>query len=97
MAKRTGKIMQIFCSPLYEKQLKETLESILHEDMKSAKDFKLYLDTIIMNAYTKFKKYKKSIYFENEAIKDIEYEAFTIPIFYDEAMDRYIVLGLVKK
>jgi len=89
--------MKIECSPLYEKQIKDILELICEDSVEDAKKFKLYLDTIIMNAHTKFKKYKQSIYFEDENIKDIEYEAFTIPIMYEKESDKYIILGLVKK
>ena len=89
--------MKIVCSPLYEKQIKEILQNISNEDIASAKNFKLYLDTIIMNAHTKFKKYKQSIYFDHEAIKDIEYENFSVPVFYDEEADKYIILGIVTK
>jgi len=89
--------MKIVCSPLYESQIKVVLEEMAHENLKSAIDFKLYLDTVLMNAHTKFKKYKQSIYFEKETVKDVEFEGYTIPIFYDEVLDKYIILGVVKK
>lgn len=89
--------MKILCSELYETQLKAILTQLALSDFKSAKDFKLYLDTLIINAPTKAKKYKKSIYFDDEAIKDIEYEEYTIPFFMDLEEDIYIMLGIIKK
>lgn len=90
--------MNIICSELYEKQLKEILKTIISdEDYQAAKKFKLYLDTIILNMPTKAKKYKTSIYCNDENIKDIEYEGFTIPFILDEENKIYTVLGIVKK
>ena len=88
--------MQILCSTLYEKQLKEILEPLAREDISLAKNVKMYLDTLIINIPTKAKKYKKSIYFDDENIKDLEFENYTI-IFSIEDDDRYIVLAIVKK
>lgn len=90
--------MNILCSELYEKQLKEILESILSQsDYETAKKFKLYLDTIILNMPTKAKKYKQSIYFDDERLKDIEYEGYLIPFILDEENKIYTVLGIIKK
>jgi hypothetical protein len=46
--------------------------------------------------HTKVKKYKKSIYFDNENIKDIENQGYTIVFFIDEKKDKYALLGLLK-
>ncbi len=89
--------MKIICSELYEKQLKEILSEIASHDFKTAKDFKTYLDTIIINAPTKSRKYKQSVFFDDENIKDIEYDKYTIPLLIDDENDSYIVLGIVKK
>lgn len=90
--------MNILCSELYEKQLKEILESILSQsDYETTKKFKLYLDTIILNMPTKAKKYKQSIYFDDERLKDIEYEGYVIPFILDEENKIYTVLGIIKK
>jgi len=87
--------MQILTSPLYEEQLKEILEPMAVENFEDAKKFKIYLDTIIVNIPTKAKKYKKSVFFDDENIKDVEYENFTIPVFIDG--EDYVVLGIVSK
>ncbi len=86
--------MNILSSKLYETQLKSILSTFAP---KEAKAFKLYLDTVIINMASKAKKYKPSIYFDDENVKDIEHQGYTIPFYYDEANDTYLVLGILKK
>jgi len=90
-------IINILTSTLYEKQLKEILDSIIQHDLETAKQFKIYLDTIILNMQTKEKKYKKSIYFDNEDIKDISFQGCTIIFFVDKSNSSYILLGITAK
>jgi len=87
--------MQIEVTQLFEDQLKAILEELLAIDIKLAKDFKLYLETIIINMPTKAKKYKKSIYFDDENIKDIDFQNYTIVFRVDG--QNYKVLGIFKK
>ncbi|MEA3229046.1 MAG: hypothetical protein U9P38_08260 [Campylobacterota bacterium] len=89
--------MNILTSKLYEKQLKDILELVAQQDYQSAKNFKMYLDTIILNMPTKEKKYKKSIYFDDENIKDISFQGCTIIFFVDKGNSRYIILGITAK
>lgn len=89
--------MNILCTPLYEKQLKAILQEFAEEDFEATKSFKLYLDTIIINMPTKAQKYKKSIYFDDENIKDIEHEDFTIVFFIDKEKNNFLVLSIFKK
>lgn len=89
--------MNILTSKLYEEQLKEILKLLAKEDYKATKNFKMYLDTIILNMPSKEKKYKKSIYFDNENIKDIEFQGCTIIFFVDKSNNSYTILGITKK
>ena len=89
--------MKILCSKLYEKQLKEILMLMASSDYNQAKNFKLYLDTIILNVPTKARKYKQSVYSDNEKIKDVEHEGYTIPFLFDETNNTYLILAIVKK
>jgi len=88
--------MQILSSELYEKQLKEILDSLAKDDLSFAKKFKMYLDTIIINIPTKIDKYKKSIFFDDENIKDLQYEEYTVIFGVENGNTRYIILGIVK-
>ena len=42
-------------------------------------------------------KYKKSVYFDDEGIKDIEHQGFTIPFLYDAINNTYVVLGIISE
>lgn len=88
--------MNILSSELYKKQLKDILELVNNQSETDISSFKMYLDTIIINMHTKAKKYKKSIYFHNENIKNIENQGCTIPFYIDEKKNRYILLGIFK-
>ena len=87
--------MSILTSKLYKEQLKEVLKLLEEENAADAKSFALYLDTIIINMQTKAKKYKQSIYFDDENIKDIENQGYTIPFYFDEKKKAYVLLGLL--
>ena len=88
--------MTILSSELFQEQLKDILSSLAKDDIKVAQDFKMYLDTILFNMPTKAKKYKKSIYFDDENIKDIEHQEYTIIFLIEDKKDTYIILGIVK-
>ena len=87
--------MNVFSSSLYREQLKEAIALVKKQESDDLKSFELYLDTIIVNMHTKVKKYKKSIYFDDENIKDIQNQGFTIPFYIDEKKNKYILLGIV--
>ncbi|MCK9490696.1 MAG: hypothetical protein M0Q24_01290 [Sulfurimonas sp.] len=88
--------MDILASELYKEQLKKASDLIKKQSESEMKSFELYLDTIIINMHTKVKKYKKSIYFDNENIKDIENQGYTIVFYIDEKNSKYALLGLLK-
>lgn len=89
--------MQILCTDLFEKQLQDILQELAKEDFNATKNFKMYLDTVIINIPTKAQKYKQSVYFNDENIKDLEHQGFVIPFFIDKASETYLVLGIVEK
>jgi len=97
LAWKKGQAVQIVATELYEIELKKILEVFAKENFDATKKFKTYLDTLIINIPTKVEKYKKSIYFDNEKIKDLEYENFTIPFYIDTAKNRYVILGILRK
>ncbi len=87
--------MKTLSSTLYKEQLQEAIELAKKQSEADVRNFEMYLDTIIINMHTKIKKYKKSIYFDDENIKDIQNQGFTIPFFIDEKKGLYILLGIV--
>ena len=88
--------MKILCTQTFQEQLKALLSEFVTEDYTACKNFKMYLDTIILNIPTKVQKFKKSIYFDDENIKDIEHQGLVIPFYIDEKNDTYLILGIVK-
>ena len=87
--------MNVLCSELYKEQLQEALELVKKQEDLNTSSFELYLDTIIVNMHTKIKKYKQSIYFDDENIKDIQNQGFTIPFYIDEEKNIYVLLGII--
>jgi hypothetical protein len=88
--------MQILCTDLYQTQLKALLDEFAQEDLPATKNFKMYLDTVIINIPTKVAKYKKSVLFDDDNIKDVEHKGLRIPFYYDEQSQTYLILGIVK-
>lgn len=89
--------MNIITTALYETQLKTILELIMEVDYNAAKQFKIYLDTILINIPSKEKKYKKSIYFDNDDIRDIEFQGCVVVFFIDRVENKYVILGITSK
>jgi len=89
--------MKILCTQSYEDHLKSILSKLALEDFDATKQFKMYLDTIIINMPTKAKKYKQSQFFENENIRDIDHQGFLIPFYMDEKNQTFLLLGIIEK
>ena len=89
--------MQIVATPFYEEQLQALLEELSLESFEETTKFKMYLDTIIINMPSKWKKYKKSIFFDDEDIRDIEHKGLIITCYYEKSSDIFVVLGLTKE
>jgi len=89
--------MNIVNSTNYLLQFKKIVDDLVAEDVDNAKKFKLYIDTVVLNLTTKLKKYKQSHYFEDENIRDIQHEGYTITFYIDEPIDICVLLGIVKK
>lgn len=88
-------IKNIISTTLFKESLIEILMALSETNEKTAKDFELYLQTVIVNMGTKVTKYKKSIYFDNEKIKEIQNQGYVIPFYIDN--ENYILLGITKE
>ena len=89
--------MQILTSKLFENQLKDILELLKEDDYQASKQFKMNLDAIIIEIPTKAIEYKKSIYFDDENVKNIEFKECDIPFLIDNSNNCYIILGILKR
>lgn len=97
MVRGKREIMQILCTDVFKNQLEKILEKSSKEDFEATKKFKMYLDTVLINIPTKAQKYKQSIYFDNQNIRDVEHQGFIIPFLIEEESDNYLILGIVEK
>lgn len=88
--------MKIVVTQAYEEQFEKILDEMLESDPASVKKFKMYLETILLNMPTKDKKYKKSKFFTDDDVKDIEHEGFTIPFYHNAQENTYVVLGIIR-
>ena len=89
--------MKILCSQTFQQQYKALLQEYSEIDYEALKRYKVYLDAVILNMPTKLKKFKKSIYFEDEKIKDLEHQGHIIPFYLDEENEAVLLLGIFKK
>lgn len=89
--------MKILVTKTYEEQFTKILDEMIKHNPESVKNFKMYLDTILLNVPTKDKKYKKSKFFNDENVKDIEHEGFILPFYHNEEENSFVILGILKK
>lgn len=87
--------MKILVSKRFEEDLQAILAQ-LHAQLgcKDTKNFKLYLDTIIINIPTKLHKYKVSSFFNDECIKEIDYNGFKIFLYEDKEKKNLLLLSI---
>ncbi|MEJ2372784.1 MAG: hypothetical protein P8Y16_03135 [Sulfurimonas sp.] len=88
--------MNILVTKAYEEQLQAILEDMILNNKKGVKGFKMYLDTILLNIPTKDKKYKQSKFFDDEDVKDVEHEGFTIPFYHNKQKNTFVILGIIR-
>ena len=70
--------MQINRSSRYLKNLFQILNYIAQDKISASENFKNELDKLINNLPNSPFKYRKSIYFDNENIRDMIYKKYTI-------------------
>jgi len=80
----------------YNSQLKKILSYIVKNNPKNAQYFKKELDKKILSLPHMPYKYRKSIYFDNENIRDLIYKWYTIPYLIDEDKKSIVLLGITK-
>ena len=89
--------MRIVTSKLFEQQLQNILQLIVTHNPDVAKGFKTYLDTVILNIPSKVQKYKRSVYFDNDNIKDVEFQGCIVVFHVNEEKNEYFIMGITSK
>jgi len=87
--------MTIVATNRFQNNLQTILERIIEQlDIANAQNFKIYLDTIILNIPTKIQKYKRSLLFDDKNIKEIDFKGLKIFFYHDEINEKIIILSI---
>lgn len=86
--------MKIVRSQAYTKSLQETMRFISLDSKTRALNFKYELDTHIDNLDNMPLKFRKSIYFNDNNIRDLIFKGHTIVYKIDTIKDMITVIGL---
>jgi len=88
--------MKIKRTKKYILSLQNILEYISIDSKNRAKNFRQKVDKKINDLIYFPYKYRKSIYFEDENIRDLIFSGYTIPYKIDTKNDKIIILGITK-
>lgn len=88
--------MQILKDARYYADLTEIMEYIAQDSVQRAVHFQHELDKMIENCVHFPYKYRKSIYFNDDHIRDLIFKGYVIPYVVDEENTTLTVLGIIK-
>jgi len=86
--------MQIYTNNDFDQSLDEILDYIALDSLEKALDFVHELQTKFETLPFMPYKFRKSIYFDNENIRDFIYKGYVIPYLVDQ--ECIVILGIVK-
>ena len=89
--------MQIKLDSIFEKSFNEIFEYIAQDKLSASKKFKKELFKQIKNISNHPYKYRQSFYFENEAIRDIVFNGYTVVYEVDLHNNYIIILNIFNK
>jgi len=88
--------MKILNSPNFEKELNNIVDFISQDSENRAVDFLYKLKDKIDNLTFSPYKFRESIYYNNEQIRDLIFKGYTIPYFINEEDDLILILDIIK-
>ncbi|PLY16450.1 MAG: plasmid stabilization protein [Sulfurimonas sp.] len=88
--------MQIIRDKKYLKKIQNILEYIAKDSLNQALKFQVKLDESIDKLVDMPYKFRKSIYFENENIRDLIFKEYVIPYKIDKNKNQIIIIGINK-
>lgn len=88
--------MQIIRDISYLQKLQSIMEFIAQDSVNQAIKFQVELDEIIDDISNMPFKYRKSIYFNDNNIRDLIYKGYVIPYKIDTAKNQIIIIGINK-
>ncbi len=88
--------MKIIKDPKFDHDLKVILQFIAQDSKSKAKAFKNELISKVSNLTNMPYKYRKSIYFSDDNIRDYIFKGYVIPYHIDIDNNTLTILGIVK-
>ena len=80
----------------FERDLDNVLDFIAEDSIDRALDFLSELEEKLAGLPCMPYKFRPSIYFDDDDIRDYIFKGYVIPYLIDKTMDRIILLGIVK-
>ena len=88
--------MQILKSERFHQDLKEIVAYIAEDSPESARNFLVGLEQSVEGLALFPYRFRRSIFFEEERIRDLIYRGYVIPYEVWEEERRIVILGIVK-
>ena len=88
--------MQIIRNISYLQKLQFIMEFIAEDSVNQAIKFQVELDEIINDITNMPFKYRKSIYFNDNNIRDLIFKGYVVPYKIDTAKNQIIIIGINK-
>jgi len=88
--------MQITRGTKYLQKLQNIMEFIAQDSITRALKFQFNLDDKINNLPNMPFKFRKSIYFDDENIRDLVFKGYAIPYKIDKTKDMITIIGINK-
>ena len=88
--------MQIIKDELFKENLKTVLKYIAQDSKAKASKFNRQLFKQVSNLDNMPFKFRQSIYYTNENIRDLIFKGYTIPYLVDEEKELIVVLDIFK-
>ena len=88
--------MQVEKKDSFDTQLDNVLDFIAKDSLNRAIEFMVELEEKLEMLPHMPYKFRKSIYFEHEEIRDFIFKGYVIPYFIDESKSKIVLLGIVK-
>ncbi|MBN2826093.1 MAG: type II toxin-antitoxin system RelE/ParE family toxin [Campylobacterales bacterium] len=88
--------MQLYSNSNFDQSLDEVLDYIATDSLERAIAFNQQLQQSFEALPYMPYKFRKSIYFDNEDIRDFIFKGYTIPYLIDSKNNAIILLGIVK-
>jgi len=88
--------MKIVLSNKFSVSLNNTLDYIAKDSLSKSLHFKKELNKKIDNIKFMPYKYRKSLYYNNQNIRDLIFKGYTIPYLIDIENDKIVILDIFK-